>query len=164
MNVIPPVVFPSWMRLLFAVLPRVRREGEVIVDDEGAYLVRLTYLYTKRFRLYLHVILRDDGDRARHSHPWHFITVPLVNGYREARQKGERRIGPWMPRLRTRSVFHRVFGIKPGRPAITLVLAFVSNRSASAWGFDAGGKLIPSCAYEGLGTKYFFDAWKEFGL
>ena len=155
----------AWLRDLMGPMPRwlgllpVRPRAEVVFDELGEpYLVRFTILRTHRLRLYLHVLLRGDGDRATHSHPWHFVTLPLLRGYREVRRHGVNRVRPGLPLLRTRSVFHRVTGIVPGRPAVTLVLAFVSNRDETAWAFDDSGRLIPSAAYPGIGTKHHFDA------
>ncbi len=34
-------------------------------------------------RIYLHHILRSDGDRAKHSHPWNFTSLILAGGYFE---------------------------------------------------------------------------------
>jgi hypothetical protein len=146
---------PWWLRAIFRLAGD---DGEVIVDNQaGDYLARFVVLHTRRFRLYLHILIQDDAGRDLHSHPFSFITVPLVRGYDEVRQKSTTRVRPFWPRLRTRSVWHRVTNIAPGRPAITAVLCWVADRSETGWGFQVDGELVPSQAYDRLGTKIRFS-------
>lgn len=148
---------PWWLRAVFALA---QDRGEVVVDEHGRdYLARFTLWRNARLRLYLHLLLQDDHGRHRHLHPWHFLTIPLLHGYDEARQKSVNRVRPFWPRFRPRWVFHRVSGIRPGRPAITLVTAFVADRAETSWGFEVERRLVPSQAYGQLGHKEFFSCY-----
>jgi hypothetical protein len=120
-----------------------RSQAKSMTGDEGG--------------VFLHVIHRNDDDKDPHDHPWDFTSVVLKGGYVDEcwhwiedagagrrlpgtlfRVKGERR-PPEYERVRPLRVvqrkaehLHRVQGIKPGRPAWTLVFTGPRRRS---WGF-----------------------------
>lgn len=146
---------PWWARWL-----PVRDEAEAVFDEAGKlYLVRYTVHRTRWTRLYVHVLCQGDGGRDMHLHPWDwFVTIPLVRGYVELRRHCSILVRGHWPRLRPRSVFHRVTGIAPGKPVVTLVFCFVRQRAEHAWGFDVDDQLIPSTSYGNLGTKVHFRA------
>lgn len=56
----------------------------VIRDPAGTpYLYRYTLLKGPGFKVMLHRIVRSDGDRELHDHPWSFLTIMLRGGYYE---------------------------------------------------------------------------------
>lgn len=55
---------------------------EKTVDGQKVCYLRRFYLFERKsFKLYLHVIKRDDDDPDPHDHPWDFTTLILKNGY-----------------------------------------------------------------------------------
>jgi hypothetical protein len=98
--------------------------------------------YLDRFILFfgygtirLHRFWRPDDDRASHTHPFAFLTIPL-HSYTETEYwhgcKGETRIVPaFKPSLRKRSFEHRVIGISR-TPCWTFV---ITSPYSSDWGF-----------------------------
>jgi hypothetical protein len=95
------------------------------------YLVRWRLIWTNRFSLYLHHILRSDEDRELHDHPWSFVSIILKGEYNEITAAGSAgqvhgageilyRPAPWPHRLVL------------DRPVWTLV--FVGPRKRR-WGF-----------------------------
>lgn len=54
------------------------------VSEPGViYLTRWRLVQTPWFAVYLHKIMRPDGDRALHNHPYGFAALILRGGYRE---------------------------------------------------------------------------------
>lgn len=110
----------------------------VIKNHKGEpYLVRLTLFTCPWFSIKLHVILRDDDDRALHDHPWPFVTIIMVNGYYEETKLsgGTSRVryrAPWTIHYRKAQYTHRVELTDPSRPAVTFV---ITGRKTRKWGF-----------------------------
>lgn len=56
----------------------------VIGGWDNPYLLRWWLIPRNRFaNAYLHLILREDDDRAIHDHPWENVSIPLTPGLRE---------------------------------------------------------------------------------
>lgn len=61
-----------------------RQPDFIIGEPEKPYLLRWWIIPRNRwFNVYLHMILRDDDDRALHDHPWWNISMILSGAYRE---------------------------------------------------------------------------------
>ena len=61
-----------------------RRFRYVIKDLDGnPYLIRYRLIVTKWGCVYLHHIIRSDGDRELHDHPFNFTVILLWRGYVE---------------------------------------------------------------------------------
>jgi hypothetical protein len=122
-----------------------------IVKDGSLYL-RRHYLTprTWRYRVFLHLINREDNDRDPHSHPWKFWTLILWGGYFEVifntldqirgRQNPVVRfLGPFSFLFRPAEHIHMVY--KLVKPTWTLVIAGPSKR---VWGFyPVTGEFVP---------------------
>jgi hypothetical protein len=52
-------------------------------NPDEVYLRRWYLIHTPWFGMYLHNILRPDGDRDMHDHPWPFVSAILKGGYVE---------------------------------------------------------------------------------
>lgn len=109
---------------------------QTIHNNGDPYLRRFTLLWTPLFRVYLHEILRSDGDRALHDHPWAFVSFILRGGYVEHLPGGPRWCGPG------RLIFHRAFdlhrvqlrGLPDGTECAAWTLVFC-GRKKRQWGF-----------------------------
>lgn len=66
-------------------LARSRSPDVVVGGYESPYMLRWFLIPRNRvFNIYVHLFLRSDDDRARHTHPWLFnISWLLSNHYRE---------------------------------------------------------------------------------
>lgn len=99
---------------------------------------------TSGAQIYLHHILRSDADRELHDHPWDFLSLILLGGYREESPVGRlSRKLPGMVLFRRAEHRHRVLLVND-RPAWTLV--FTSGKKRS-WGFWRGAAFIPWRAF-----------------
>jgi len=116
---------------------RWKRFRHVIYDEDGdPYLVRYRLIWTPWAKLYLHHILRSDGDRHLHDHPFDFWSLIIWNGYwevipdREFGTWSKMRLAIWLVRKKAEEL-HRLelFGNKP---TWTLVWA---GRKRRDWGF-----------------------------
>lgn len=113
------------------------REPDQIIGGEGSpYLYRWRLLKGRRKwgNVYLHLILRDDDDRALHDHPWPSVSfvlsgplseVRLVDGVETVRCFN---VGDIV--FRSPSATHRLF--LSSVPALTL---FVVGPRVREWGF-----------------------------
>jgi hypothetical protein len=99
-------------------------------DPNDAYLRRWTLLRTRWGSLRLHQFLRGDVDTcALHDHPWSFLTLILIGGYREVLPGGVRWRPPGTLLYRPAAFRHRV---EVGRPSWSLVW---TRQKSRAWGF-----------------------------
>jgi len=58
--------------------------SKTICDEAGQPYLRRFYIFECRWgNVYLHQILRSDGDRDLHDHPWDFTSIILKGGYTE---------------------------------------------------------------------------------
>lgn len=101
-----------------------------IANSAGDVFMRRFYLVKWGwFNIYLHQILRSDEDLCLHDHPWRFVTLVLVGGYREVLPHGTR----WRPvgsfLFRPAKFRHR---IEVDRAAWSLVFV---GKKFRAWGF-----------------------------
>lgn len=101
-----------------------------IANAAGSVFMRRYRLLTTRWgNLYLHEILRSDEDKCLHDHPWRFITLILIGGYREELPTRTE----WRPSgtllYRPATWRHRV---EIDRPAWSLVWV---SRKVRRWGF-----------------------------
>jgi hypothetical protein len=55
-------------------------EKYVIGDPADPYLIRWRLFECPWFRIYFHRILKSDGDRDLHDHPYNFVSL-IVKGY-----------------------------------------------------------------------------------
>lgn len=96
----------------------------------------------------LHRIMRPDGDRHLHDHPWNARTIILRGGYNEVRhnEDGEhyRRAGDTAT-LKF-GEFHRIVWVCPDG-AWTL---FITGKYCGAWGFDVDGVKVQWRRYLGI--------------
>lgn len=100
-----------------------------------------TRVFVPGFAARIHHILRSDGDRHFHDHPWNFLTIILKGGYWEIKPvfdksnllTGETRV--WHPAGSIRFVraktWHRL-ELPPGQTAWTLFITFGYRQK---WGF-----------------------------
>jgi len=66
-------------------LPRIFRPPDQIIGGrDDPYMLRWCLLPENNlFNVFLHCILRDDGDTALHDHPWGSVSIILKGAYRE---------------------------------------------------------------------------------
>lgn len=123
-----------WLRILLSGEPHF-----VIGDALRPYLFRWFVLpRNKYFNLFLHKFMRDDDDKALHDHPWLFVSIVLLGGYREILQDGVviRRAGSIC--LRRAEHRHRVELLRV--PTWTLVFTGPKIRT---WGFWCPRGFVP---------------------
>lgn len=83
------IMFSILGMLAIAIIVRIvlllsRSPDFVIGPAESPYLLRWWIIPRNRFfNIYLHRILADDDDRAKHDHPWLNCSILLSGGYRE---------------------------------------------------------------------------------
>lgn len=99
--------------------------------------------------LRLHKFFRGDDDRASHTHPWWFITIPLSRYQEEVYDRGRfvrvQSVAPFRPHWRPRGFEHVVlgrtwkfadeehcYGVPDRRPFYTVVL---TGPVTEGWGF-----------------------------
>lgn len=102
---------------------------------------RLGFLPT----FYLHKFEKPDAGRNLHDHPWHGLSLVLVNGYVEMLYDGPpvegnevtRRLRPGMLNRIRPLTYHRVDGL-PNGPAWTLIVIWGKQRDWGYWLRDEG--------------------------
>lgn len=102
--------------------------------------------------VFLHFIHRNDDDRDPHDHPWDFTSFIVARGYKDEQWNcyekeieslptfkqfnrdfmGYEDVKPFSTVFRKAEHVHRVRGIEPGKPAVTLVWTGPARRE---WGF-----------------------------
>jgi hypothetical protein len=62
-----------------------KRDPDFIIGSEASPYLRRWWVIPRNrfFNVYLHVFLRDDGDRVLHDHPWASCSIILDGGYTE---------------------------------------------------------------------------------
>lgn len=124
-------------------LQQSREPDYVIGTKENPYLFRWHILRAGEgeaaAQLYLHMMVRDDDDRALHDHPWDNISIPIYRGYYEhtpEHPKGIKR-HLFQPIVREATQLHRIRltrdSLKRVRPAWSL---FLTGPKVREWGFD----------------------------
>lgn len=99
----------------------------------------------------VHQILRSDGDRHLHDHPWPYCSIILKGGYTEVTSKGEKWYGPGSILFRPSNHFHRLI-LPEGTSTWSL---FIMGPYQHGWGFK-----IPWREY--LGEKDAASAETEY--
>lgn len=120
-----------WRRLQLT-----REDGAVYLDRWG--------LMGKWGSIYLHRMTAPDPGMDLHDHPWAFLTIPLVGGYREARNETRyenagpahrysrvERVRQFRPKLMRLDECHRILELHR-TPTWTLVITGPKRRT---WGF-----------------------------
>lgn len=80
-----------WLRRWFCRVVYRRHPDVIIGHAHEPYLKRwMLFQYGFACNIYFHMIERSDDDRALHDHPWHFISIILLNGYEEITKSGSR--------------------------------------------------------------------------
>lgn len=93
----------------------------------------------------VHHIVRPDGDRHLHDHPWNARTIILDGWYLEQREDGYCRVRlPGDTASLGFGEFHRINAVCPERGATTL---FITGRYRGAWGFRVDGEKVPAQLY-----------------
>jgi hypothetical protein len=110
---------------------------QIIGGIENPYLFRWCLAPKNRFgNIYLHLIVRDDDDRALHDHPFDSVSIVLDGPLSEIRrckhgdEIREFKAGDIV--FRSASAAHRLFLDRRGTPAVTCF--FVGPRRRQ-WGF-----------------------------
>lgn len=146
---------PSWIGV---------EKSTVFGRDGSKYLTRWI-AYFGCFNLRLHKFWRGDDDRASHTHPWWFITIPFrpyrERVYKQGRHWETRVVSAWRPHFRGRDFEHVVvdavraweenaIGITAWRhdprPFYTFVIA---GPKSNTWGFyKPDGTFVPWRLYK----------------
>jgi hypothetical protein len=104
------------------------------IRNDGDLYLRRFYLLPRIFgcHLFLHHIVRADGDRHMHDHPWPFLTLCLRGGYAEetGAERAVSRHEPGQLKRRDAEFRHRILAVAPN--CWTLVLTRGRERK---WGF-----------------------------
>lgn len=111
------------------------------IERTSVYLRRWSLRLPGGRTLKLHHILRADGDRCQHDHPWGFVTLCLWGGYVELIGEAQRvhRMRPGRIAWRPHGFRHRITELPRGH-AWTLVL---TTRRRSGWGFYTRDGFMP---------------------
>ena len=103
----------------------------IIGEPDRPYLLRWWILpKNKWFNVYIHLILRNDDDRALHDHPWSSLSVILSGSYREITKTSRRVHRPGGFILRHAEYAHRLEVVNG--PVWTL---FITGPNIREWGF-----------------------------
>lgn len=158
---------PWFQRLLHEVLCRVLDYRDIVkkVDGRDTLYMRRFYVWQRKLgpgmerrgALFLHAIVRSDGDRHCHCHPWWFRTFCLAGGYSEElgtfgshRITGVRVLRLFRTRWNPAERVHKVTLNKrrdgSERPAWTLVLVGPAYR---VWGFHTERGFVDFKSYLG---------------
>lgn len=102
------------------------------VIGEPAYLKRWWIVPRNEWQnTYLHLILRDDDDRALHDHPWENVSLVISGRYREITPEGTFIREPGALIRRPATALHRLELIY-GEPCVSL---FFTGPKVREWGF-----------------------------
>lgn len=95
----------------------------------------------------IHHIMRADGDRHHHSHPWIAARTILLDGwYIEELPDGSERVRRRGDTgLLLHDDFHRIDRVSPGG----VWTLFITYRNAGTWYFDVDGRKVPWREYVG---------------
>lgn len=100
--------------------------------DNSLYLRRWFIVRAFGRKICVHKIVRPDGDRCRHDHPWNFVTLVLFGGYVEELRDGKsHEAKPFRLYKRSCSHSHRITSL-PRSEAWTMVFM---GRDQREWGF-----------------------------
>jgi hypothetical protein len=141
---------------------------KINVNNEGVpQMIRYLIAQTPAFGLYVHKMLRPDGSRLIHDHPWRFRTLVLKGGYEEVYWSSEYP-NLWLPHggnpifpsairrpFRTHAIplttAHTITRLLGDGPTWTVLLV---GRKVKNWGFwhfgNHGISVIPWKQYRGI--------------
>jgi hypothetical protein len=106
----------------------------------------------------LHRIMRPDGDRHLHDHPWNARTFILRGGYTEVRPRRHCGMSNWSDTYPVKreagetaalkfGEYHRITSVSDGG----VWTLFVTGKYRGTWGFDVDGVKKPWREYLGIG-------------
>lgn len=99
----------------------------------------------------MHHILRSDGDKEFHDHPWDNRTLMVTDGYWDVTPNSRRWIAPGDVVLRKANEFHRIELEKDTHP----LTIFWHGPKINEWGFlGTDGLKIPSKEFLANSTSY----------
>lgn len=105
------------------------------------YLVRWR-IETPWFSVRLHHWLAPDDDRAKHDHPWNFVTFVLKGGYTDVSPAGSQHLKAPAVQYRSAEHQHTVFPDAGGCWTI-----IVTSKKLRPWGFWVNGKFKKANKY-----------------
>ncbi len=114
-------------------------------NNTDVYLRRWYLIHTPWFGVYVHNILRPDGDRDMHDHPWPFISIILKGWYLEEIPTGKRlwKIASVHKMLATGT--HRIVQLAPNTWSLILV-----GKRQRQWGFHTPTGWVDYKTYLGI--------------
>ena len=126
--------------------PRTQRKWALALNEqlglpECPYVIRWR-LETPWFSIRLHHWLASDDDRAKHDHPWSFVTFVLRGGYTDASPSGDEHLKAPAVRYRDATHQHTVFPDAGGAWTIIITGPIVRK-----WGFWVNGKFRKANKY-----------------
>ncbi len=119
------------------------------------YMRRFFLIKTKFGSIRVHEILRSDGDRHLHDHPFDFLSIILSGGYTEITPLGETKKGPLSLIFRRATDLHRLV-LGEGQTAWTLVFTSPWKRR---WGFQTEHGWVDEKDYESFMGWHAKDVW-----
>lgn len=114
-------------------------------NNTDVYLRRWYLIHTPWFGVYLHNILRPDGDRDMHDHPWPFISIILKGGYVEETVEGYKGWGVASVHKMPATGAHRIRWIDRNTWSLILV-----GKRCRQWGFHTPDGWVDYKTYLGL--------------
>jgi hypothetical protein len=125
-----------------------RREPDLTIGDVGnPYLKRWWVIPRNRFfNIYLHLILRDDDDRALHDHPWVNCSWILAGGYVEVTERGRFYRRPGSVTFRWPTTAHRLELMSPmyeSPERLRTWSLFITGPVVRDWGFHCPQGWVP---------------------
>lgn len=109
--------------------------------DTCPYLIRWR-LETPWGSIRLHHWLGPDDDRARHDHPWSFVTFVLKGGYTDISPSGDQHLKA--PAIQYRDAEHQHTVVPDKGGAWTIIITGPKIRK---WGFWVNGKFVKMNKY-----------------
>lgn len=116
---------------------------EIYRNINELYLTRYVIFRCRWFGVYIHKFHSSDRPYP-HCHPWNFLVIPIIRGYREHMVDGtvvDRK--PFQIKFRTAREFHYV-ELKDNKPAWSL---FIHFRRQRLWGFLADRTWVDHITY-----------------
>jgi hypothetical protein len=123
------------------------KQNIILKMNERLGLESCPYVIRWRFEtpwgsIRLHHWLAPDDDRAKHDHPWSFVTFVLKGGYTDASPSGDEHLKAPAIRYRDAEHQHTVFPDEGG--AWTVIITGPKIRK---WGFWVNGKFVKMNKY-----------------
>lgn len=114
-----------------------KRPPDFIVGPRERPYLRRWFLVPRNplFNIYLHHFCRDDDDRALHDHPWHSLSLVLLNGYFEITPKGRTFRDSGELIFRSAKHAHRIEIMQAGESTCRAWTLFITGPRIREWGF-----------------------------